>query len=103
MKRWIKAQYIPDMTERYPEGTGSNNYSDYTPSELATLEEVVTEYKTGAEEGDYYTNVKLIGSDGQLLLECTDLDDIFREFPKMQNKLVERFWWHDTDIGIRLA
>lgn len=31
MKRWVKAQYIPDMTERYPEGQGFVDYPDDIP------------------------------------------------------------------------
>lgn len=102
MKRWVKAQYIPDMTERYPEGQGFIDYPDDIPTGPATLEEAVTQYKMDAESGDWYSTVKLIDSNGQLLLECTKLDDVLREFPKLKNAFLKNFWWHDADIMFRL-
>lgn len=33
MKRYIKSQYIPDLTERYPEGSRSYTDKDYDDSE----------------------------------------------------------------------
>lgn len=55
-----------------------------------------------AEDDDWYSSVKLIDSNGQLLLECTNLDDVLREFPKLKNAFLKNFWWHDADIMFRL-
>lgn len=76
MKRWVHA---------------SEESSGYTLQEAAEL------YQEDAEEGDYYTNVKVIYN-GECILDCKNLNEVFGLNPWLLDTEVSRFYWHDTDI-----
>lgn len=102
MKRLIRAQYIPDMTERYPEGQRFMDWPDDIPTGPATLEEAVTQYKMDAEGGDWYSKVTLFDNKHRVLFECNDLNEVLRKFPHLRKAFLHNFWWHDSEIAFFL-
>lgn len=107
MKRMIKSTYIPDMTERYPEGMGQREYDPYLDdidAPYRTLRDALEDYMRDAYEGDYYNHVA-VSQNGRLLYESNSLEDIWNE-AKIDGMLDERLdssWWHDADILFTLV
>lgn len=101
-KQNIRASYIPDMTERYPEGMDTRGYDPYLDdpdAPLITLRDRIEDYMEDEADGDYYTNVKVV-QNGQVVYEGRHLQDIYDQ-AKRDGKLDERLdssYWHDTDI-----
>ena len=101
MKRYIKSEYIPDMTERYPEGMGGVPYSPDQDADwdAPTLEERIKEYMQDAEDGDWY-RIARISKAGRIIHESRSLDELltWAEKEGYADAPLDSSWWHDADI-----
>jgi len=100
-KQSIGASYIPDMTERYPEGMGG---VPYTPDQDAdwnppTLGERIEEYIEDAKSGDFYNSVR-ISKGGEILYKGNKLSRALAWAFKTGYDVepLDSSYWHDTDI-----
>ena len=79
MKRWIySSDYIPDMTERYPEGMRSY-VDDYEAPMWETLRNVVDYIKSRYAERDI-NEIKVYSNMGKCILVTDTLDDVLQSF-----------------------
>ena len=80
MKRWIHASdYIPDMTERYPEGMSSYLEDNYEEPMWSTLREVVDYLKSRYAERDI-DEIRVYSNMGKCILVTDTLDDVLQSF-----------------------
>ena len=108
MKIWrrVSANYIPDITERYPEGMGGpfedpDYVEKFNPTRYDTLENIVGDIKAEVKEGEYYNWVRII-KDGEQIFESHNVDDIYREFRNLDRIYVYTYTWYDDKITIRI-
>ena len=100
------AQYIPDLTERYPEGMRS--YGDerdwfLSPpdiSECTPIEDVVASIKADQEDGDWFNKINIftLGSNTKVA-ELHSVDELSR----FSGDFVGTWNWHDATINVYLA
>ncbi len=101
MKRYIRSDYIPDMTERYPEGQ-SRPYDpglDDEDAPVFILRDRIQEYMQDAEDGDWY-NIARVSKAGEIIYETNSLEDLltWAEKTGYADARLDSSWWHDADI-----
>lgn len=103
MKRWIHAAYIPDITERYPEGMNGapELEEEFDPDNSWTLDYVLEHYQQEVEDGDYYSKV-VVMDNGKCIYNGNSLDDVAQMFKHPDQVWVKRWTWYDEDITITL-
>ena len=73
MKRYIRTSYIPDMTERYPEGFRDSSYDRYDdPPEDVTVKDALEQFSR-LSDTDQIRGVDVYYRSGDL---CCSTDDI---------------------------
>ena len=95
-------EYIPDITDRYPEGMSgvSGRDDDLDLDDIEKLPTVADVIKSIEEDGDYFNciTVRTLG-DNKLIGKFYKLDDL----KKFATDRVGNWFWHDADIGLYLA
>ena len=99
MKKLIRCQYVPDMTERYPDGQRDFTDTKYVdPISLPTLSQVLRKLMN---DDDYYSRVRIIDN-GTQLYEYVSLDDALDDWADQLDKKVEHYEWFNDRITIEL-
>ena len=106
MKRYIKSQYIPDMTERYPEGMGTREYDAYLDDidvYVVTLGERLELYMEDEANGDFCNHVIIIQG-GRLIYESLSLKQAYDDMDEegMFLSVIDSSRWYDTEVTITL-
>lgn len=110
MKRIIKADYIPDMTERYPEGEYPVYEEDDWDGPSETLREAIETYIPDAANGDWYNKVTILKEfdsyygETDLLYEGNSLEEALKwaERRGYADAPVKNYFWHDADISFTI-
>ncbi len=102
MKRYIRSDYIPDMTERYPEGMDTRSYDkglDDADDPTFTLRDRMEQYIEEANDGDFYRNVS-VTKGGKEIYHSHSLDDAYEEMNRLNllDDPIDSSYWHDEDI-----
>lgn len=101
--RRVSASYIPDMTERYPEGM--SNVSDFdaieefSPYRYDTLDSIIGDIRADVREGEYYNRVRVI-QDGKEIYDGHKIDDVCKLFSRLDNIFVRDYTWFNDVITI---